>query len=125
MEVYRLETAERSGPYQGDGAGLPAHDNHLSLSDKHPTPNDDGIPARPEGWWNYIFGFVSREQFAAWFFPDYLAELVVEAARREVQFGIARYEVDDSDVYQGGHQCAFDNNKATRLSWEPVAPWFK
>ncbi len=116
MIVYRLENESGDGIYQSRVAWdicLDIGDQSLmSNNPNHPSPWDDSLLV-DNGWRGHStrsFGFVSEEQFRAWFYSDAFLEA---AARRG--FALAMYSVSEKFVIVGHTQCVFDKEFATMI----------
>lgn len=122
MIVYRIEDANNGGPYNGDKRSevfnaLPVLQSpSWDCPDRHPMPRYD-IPewdACIVDRWRYLFGFSSIEQLQQWFNAEERETL------SNIGFSIATFEVDACDVMLGGHQVAFNKDKAIACSRLPL-----
>lgn len=99
MLVYRVETADRQGPYQGTATNFIPHVHGIDPV-KHPTPGVD-MPTSGPPWHPYRFGFKSRRQLQAWF--NRLDRKLLASKGFHVQV----YKVPPKWVSKGGKQLVF------------------
>src|SRR5688572_1332894 len=106
--IYRVEHRERRvGPYWG--GGIPTE--HYAELQAHPAPWQEEPPFLVEG---RHFGFVSREQYDAWFYEH------TRPALKENGFVLAIYECEDDGVHVTKHQCVFVKDKARHIRDEEL-----
>lgn len=114
MIVFRVEDSEGGGPYNGakapywadrERAGI----NISSTTSNHPLPGDDisgwsdlSIDTRSK----YLFGFASLAELESWFNEK------ARAYYRDLGFKVAKYEVGPRSLKRGGHQVAFNKDRA-------------
>lgn len=107
MFVYRLETADGKGPYQGTPTGELPHVYGVD-TEKHPVPPADGMGGEPpwEGGSRYgmaphRFGFASKKQLRDWF------SLLDRRYVASKGYYVRRYSVPRKWVHHGRKQVAF------------------
>lgn len=108
MFVYRVETLDGQGPYQGTRNDFIPHVRGIDLR-KHPIPMED-MPTDGPPWRPYRFGFKSKAQLRAWF--NRLDRKLVASKG----FYVRKYKVPKKWVSKGGKQVVFKPTYA-----EPVA----
>lgn len=100
MLVYRVENADRDGPYQGSRTtDLSRHYN----VDTHPGPWHDGIPNVS---YFHRFAFASLEKFLSWFDAEERAGLARDG------YHLSIYDVAPCYVVHGRKQVVFEAEHA-------------
>lgn len=103
MYVYRVETLDGCGPYNGSkDVKFP------SLGVLHPGPRQDGI--RDFDSCVHHFGFASIEDFQNWFGLRFIRRNLFKAG-----FVLNKYRIRKEYVVVGGRQVAFEKKKAKRV----------
>lgn len=101
MLVYRVENADREGPYAGPKTI--SLDRHFNI-ETHPGPWYDNIP---NVCYEHRFGFSSMEKFVGWF-----NEAEREGLARD-GYRLSIYDVAPEHVIQGRKQVVFEAEKAS------------
>lgn len=113
--IYRVENEIGEGPYRSDcyeQIESELGNEWGKINEDHPTPYHDGIPNSGFVPFDYIFGFVSREQLDRWF--DRRSREVL----REYGFKVVRYY--SSQFFEGRHQVCFEYNSCEPEGSEPL-----
>lgn len=110
MRVYRVEHGQtRLGPYDPDTSPIPQ--SEMDTGPTHPSPVYDlDIRALSR---SMHFGFLDTAQLWSWF-SSYCQYL------RGQGYVVAQYEVPNEAVIVGGHQVAFNKERATRVGEETL-----
>lgn len=110
MMVFRMETYEGRGPYNGGAYCIAANDDLEGTHYQPAPPQDPYLADKVDRIHNDdVFGFVSLEQIFAWWSDQTIKNL------EGCNFRLWVFEVDENFVMQGRHQCVFPRHLATRL----------
>lgn len=115
MIIYRVETPDGGGPYNGPRGMSPMEMFALSNNRRRqPAPGDDIPGYNGNHSYENRFGFASIDQAKNWF--DWRVYHLLE----DRGFCLARYLVPDEQVWCGGHQCAFNYTEAKKIGYDPI-----
>ena len=116
MIIYRVESEDGGGPYNGPKADRDLSYAIFSSNVFHqPPPWEDIKDWSPSGNKNWRYGFSSVELLKRWFEPIFYKAL------DRAGFLVAIYDVPDEATKCGRWQCAFKFESAKRLKSFPLA----
>ena len=96
MLVYRIENAQRLGPYQHSVSWV--YTDHMDLD--HPQPCDDDIDCSAMTY-SHVCGFDSLDKLKTWFTHEELTGLST------LGYSLSTYEVDSGHCLIGKRQVVF------------------
>lgn len=104
ITVYRIENEADRGPYWDTDYGLRPDWMHAhNKSELHPKPSDEFGITPPR---NFAYGFESEAQLHKWFGDQCYPWM------REKGYTLAKYLVDEYELFTGKRQCAFKRDSA-------------
>lgn len=116
MIIYRVESEDGGGPYNGPKADRALSEELFYSNIWHqPPPSVDIADWWPSSNKSWRYGFESAELLKRWFEPKFYKAL------DQVGFMVAIYDVPDDAVKCGKFQCAFKFKSAKRLKHVPLA----